>query len=163
MTSGIWTRFASASGASSTTSGARSTSTGTCRISWSRTGSIPEPPCGSSRKLLRSLQYASRVIVTDKLKSYAAAGRTIPPHIEHRQSNYLNNDIKVSHQTTRLRERQIRRFRLARHAQRLRSTNAHVDNYVQLRHHHLTASQHRAARNVTFEVWQNVTGAATVY
>ena len=47
------------------------------------------------RKLLRSLQYAPKVIVTDKLKSYAAAKRTILPHVEHRQSKYLNNRAEV--------------------------------------------------------------------
>src|ERR1700749_649577 len=35
------------------------------------------------RKLLRGLQYAPRVIITDKLKSYAAAKREILPHVEH--------------------------------------------------------------------------------
>ncbi len=48
------------------------------------------------RKLLRGLQYAPRVIVTDKLGSYAAAKRTILPHVEHRQSKYLNNRAEVS-------------------------------------------------------------------
>ena len=41
------------------------------------------------RKLLRGLQYAPRVIVSDKLKSYAAAKSTVLPHVEHRQSKYL--------------------------------------------------------------------------
>ena len=73
------------------------------------------------RKLLRGLQYAPRASrlrrtgVTDKLKSYAAARRTILPQVEHRQSKYLNNRIEVSHQPTRRRERQMRRFKSARH------------------------------------------------
>ena len=50
------------------------------------------------RKLLCGLQYVPRVIVTDKLKSYAAAKRTILPHVEHRQSKYLNNRAEMSHQ-----------------------------------------------------------------
>jgi putative transposase len=70
------------------------------------------------RKLLRGLQYAPRVIVTDKLKSYAAAKREILPHTEHRQGRYLNNRAEVSHQPTRRRERQMQRFRSASHAQR---------------------------------------------
>src|ERR1700733_6576382 len=37
------------------------------------------------RKLLKDLQYVPRVIVTDKLKSYAAAKRQILPGVEHRQ------------------------------------------------------------------------------
>jgi len=57
------------------------------------------------RKLLRGLQYVPRVIVTDKLRSYAAAKRGIMPGVEHRQSKYLNNRAEVSHQPTRRRER----------------------------------------------------------
>jgi putative transposase len=51
------------------------------------------------RKLLKSLRYAPCVIVTDKLKSYAAAKREILPSVEHRQSRYLNNRAEVSHQS----------------------------------------------------------------
>ena len=53
------------------------------------------------RKLLKGLRYVPRVIVTDKLKSYAAAQREILPSVEHRQSRYLNNRAEVSHQPTR--------------------------------------------------------------
>ena len=60
------------------------------------------------KKLLKGLRYVPRVIVTDKLKSYAAAKRKIIPGVEHRQSRYLNNRAEVSHQPTRRRERQMR-------------------------------------------------------
>src|SRR4029434_1149657 len=43
------------------------------------------------RKLLKSLSYVPRVIVTDKLKSYAAAKRELLPSVDHRQHRYLNN------------------------------------------------------------------------
>lgn len=36
-------------------------------------------------KLLKGLQYVPRVIITDKLKSYAAAKRENMPGVEHRQ------------------------------------------------------------------------------
>jgi putative transposase len=68
------------------------------------------------RKLLRGLQYVPRVIVTDKLKSYAAAKRQTLPGVEHRQSRYLNNRAEVSHQPTRRRERQMQRFRSPKRA-----------------------------------------------
>ncbi len=67
------------------------------------------------RKLLRSLQYVPRVIVTDKLRSYAAVKCEVLPGVEHRQSRYLNNRAEVSHQPTRRRERQMQRFKSARH------------------------------------------------
>ena len=53
------------------------------------------------KKLLKGLQYVPRVIVTDKLRSYAAAKRKILPGVEHRQSRYLNNRAEVSHQRIR--------------------------------------------------------------
>jgi putative transposase len=37
------------------------------------------------RKLLKGLQYVPRVVITDKLKSYAAAKREMLPGVEHRQ------------------------------------------------------------------------------
>jgi len=114
------------------------------------------------RKLLRGLQYVPRVIVTDKLKSYGAAKRTILPHVEHRQSKCLNNRIEVSHQPTRRRERQMQRFKSARHAQQFLSIHARIHNHFQLRRHRLSASDHRAARNIAFQVWRDVTGVAAV-
>lgn len=37
------------------------------------------------KKLLKKQGYVPRVIVTDKLKSYAAAKKEILPYVEHRQ------------------------------------------------------------------------------
>ena len=111
------------------------------------------------RKLLRHLQYVPRVIVTDKLRSHGAARRKILPGVEHRQSRYPNNRAEVSHQPTRRRERQMQRFKSARHAQRFLSSHARIHNHFQLRRHRLTAHQHRAARDVAFQVWREVTYA----
>ncbi len=102
------------------------------------------------RKLLKGLQYVPRVIVTDKLRSYAAAKRKVLPHVEHRQSKYLNNRVEVSHQPTRRRERQMQRFKSARHAQRFLSAHSRIHNHFQLRRHRLTANEHRAARTAAF-------------
>jgi len=112
------------------------------------------------RKLLRSLQYVPRVIVTDKLKSYGASKRDLLPHVEHRQSNYLNNCIEVSHQPTRRRERQMQRFKSHRHAQRFLSTHARIHNHFQLRRHRLTATQHRNARDDAFRIWREIVDIA---
>ena len=113
------------------------------------------------RKLLKGLRYVPRVIVTDKLKSYAAAKRKILPRVEHRQSRYLNNRAEVSHQPTRRRERQMKRFKSARHAQRFLSTHSRIHNHFQLCRHHLTANQHRAARDTAFRTWREVAGTAS--
>ena len=74
------------------------------------------------RKLLRGCQYVPRVLITDKLGSYAAAKQEIMPRVEHRQHRRLNNRAENSHQPTRQRERTMRRFKSPGHAQRFLST-----------------------------------------
>jgi putative transposase len=112
------------------------------------------------RKLLKGLCYAPRGIVTDKLASDGAAKRKILPGVEHRQSRYLNNRCEVSHQPTRRRERHMRRFKSARQAQQFLSTHTRIHNHFQLRRHHLSASEYRAARECAFDAWRYATGAA---
>ncbi len=73
------------------------------------------------RKLLKSQGWAPRVLITDKLKSYAAAKRTIMPGVEHRQHKGLNNRAENSHQPTRRRERIMKRFKSPRQVQRFLS------------------------------------------
>jgi transposase-like protein len=57
------------------------------------------------RKFLKSLRYAPRVSIIDKLKSYAATKVQIMSDIEHRQHKALNNCAELSHQPTRQRGR----------------------------------------------------------
>src|ERR1700716_2293458 len=75
------------------------------------------------RKLLKELQYVPRVIITDKLRSYGAAKREILPGVEHRQHKGPNNRAENSHQPTRLREKNMRRFKSAKQAQRFLSAD----------------------------------------
>src|SRR6267142_3408517 len=73
------------------------------------------------RKLLKGLQYVPRAIITDKLKSCSAAKAEILPSVKHCQRKWQNNRAENSHQPTRLRERVMRRFKSAGHAQRFLS------------------------------------------
>ncbi|CAO3383241.1 Transposase [Azospirillum argentinense] len=114
------------------------------------------------RKLLKGLRFVPRVVVTDKLKSYAAAKRELKLGGEHRQSRYLNNRCEVSHQSTRRRERHMRRFRSVRHAQRFLSTQSLMHNHFQLRRHLLSASEYRAVRARAFTTWREAAGVAQV-
>lgn len=59
-----------------------------------------------------------RVLVTDKLGSYAAAKKEITPDLEHRQHKGLNNRSEASHRHTRRREKIMGRFKSPRQAQR---------------------------------------------
>jgi putative transposase len=110
------------------------------------------------RKLLKGLRYVPRVIVTDKLGSYGAAKREILPGVEHRQSRYLNNRCEVSHLPVRRRERHMRRFKSARHAQQFLATHSPIHNHFQLHRHRICASEYRAARDRAFAIWHEVAG-----
>jgi|SRR5215510_13070067 len=68
-------------------------------------------------KLLKKLRYVPRLVITDKLKSYSAAKAEMLPSVNHCQKKYQNNRAENSHQSTRLRERLLRRFKSAGHAQ----------------------------------------------
>jgi putative transposase len=109
------------------------------------------------RKLLRGLRYAPRVIVTDKLKSYAAAKRDLELGGEHRQSRYLNNRAENSHQPTRKRERHMQRFKSPGQAQRFLSAHGPIHQHFRPRRHRMTATEYRAARAQAFAVWQEET------
>jgi putative transposase len=109
------------------------------------------------RKLLKGLRYVPRVIVTDQLKSYAAAKREILPGVEHRQHKGLNNRAELSHQPTRQQERQMRRFKSPQQAQRFLSAHAPIGNLFRIRHRYSTAASYRVARGQAFAIWQEVT------
>src|SRR5207248_4953893 len=91
-------------------------------------------------KLLKKQGRAPRVLVTDKLKSYAAAKREIMPGVEHRQHKGLNNRAENSHQPTRRRERIMKRFKSPRQVQRFLSTHDQVANVFPRRRDHDTAA-----------------------
>nr|WP_073140528.1 IS6 family transposase [Roseomonas rosea] len=112
-------------------------------------------------KLLKRQCRAPRVMVTDKLPSYGAAKREVMPGVEHRQHKGLNNRAENSHQPTRRRERQMKRFKSARQAQRFLSAHDQIANLFHLRRDHVTATEHRAARARAFEMWADISGVAT--
>jgi putative transposase len=109
----------------------------------------------AAKRLLRKLLKR-----TDKLASYGAAKRELMPGIKHRQHKGLNNRAENSHQPTRRRERQMKRFKSARHVQRFLSAHDQVNNLFHLRRHRLLAARYRAARVQAFRTWAEVTGVA---
>ena len=112
------------------------------------------------RKLLKRQCRAPRVMVTDKLASYGAAKREVMPSVEHRKHKGLNNRAENSHQPTRQRERQMKRFKSAGQAQRFLSAHDGISNLFHLRRHQVPAAQYRADRTQAFRVWAEVTGIA---
>jgi putative transposase len=112
------------------------------------------------RKLLKKQGQPPRVLVTDKLASYPAAKQALMPGVEHRRHKGLNNRAENSHQPTRRRERQMKRFKSAGQAQRFLSAHDQINNLFPLYREHVSATEYRAARRRAFEVWAEVSGVA---
>ena len=111
------------------------------------------------RKLLKRQGRAPRVRVTGKLKSYAAAKRELVMGGERRQHKGLNNRAGNSHQPTRRRERQRKRFRSAVQVQRFLSIHDRIANLFHLQRDHRPVAEYRGARTQAFQVWAEVAGA----
>jgi putative transposase len=109
------------------------------------------------RKLLKGLTYVPRVMVTDKLQSYAAAKQEILPSVEHRQHRYLNNRAENSHQPTRQRERVMRRFKSAGHAQRFLSAHGPILSHFRPRRHRLCIRDYRQEMARRWYIWREIT------
>ncbi len=109
------------------------------------------------RKLLKGQGCVPRRLITDKLRSYPAACRTVMPSVVHCTDQYANNRAEVSHQPTRQRERQMRRFKSAAQAQRFLSVHGPIQNLFRVGRHLLRAVHHRLLRTRAFGVWREVT------
>ena len=109
------------------------------------------------RKLLKTQGREPRRLITDKLRSCLAAHRTVMPAVVHSTRQYENHRAEVSHQPTRQRERQMRQFKFAKHAQRFLSVHGVVSNLFRLGRHLLRAVHHRLLRPRAFSVWREVT------
>ena len=111
------------------------------------------------RKLLTRQGCVPRRLITDKLRSYPAACRTVMPSVVHCTDQYANNRAEVSHQPTRQRERQMRRFKSAGHLQRFATVHGAVQNLFRVGRHLLRATHHRLLRTRAFVEWEAVTCA----
>jgi putative transposase len=110
------------------------------------------------RKLLKKQGFVPRVIVTDKLKSYAAAKKQIIKSVEHRQHKGLNNLCENSHQPTRVRARRMRRFKSPGQAQRFLFAFEPIRDHFHPIQHQLSAQRYREQLRQRFQDWQDVAG-----
>ncbi|XQM05833.1 IS6 family transposase [Burkholderia gladioli] len=114
------------------------------------------------KRLMRELlkrHGRPRVMMTDKLRSYAAANTALGLGIEHRQHKGLNNRAEDSHQPTRVREKVVRRFKSARQLQRFASVHGQVANLCMGCRCHRDAQQKRAARAQAMLAWERASCA----
>ena len=105
------------------------------------------------RHLLTRLGNEPRVIVTDKLGSYAVARRKLLPGTLHDTRRYANNRAELSHQPTRVRAQGMRRFKSLFQAQRFVSVHAAVSNLFNLGRHLIAAAHYRTLRRRAFASW----------
>ena len=106
-------------------------------------------------RLLVKHRNEPRKIVTDKLRSYGVAHRELIPDTIHDTSRYANNRAELSHQTTRVRERGMRKFKSLQQAQRFLNVHATIYNLFNLGRHLISAKHYRLYRLRAFASWQN--------
>ena len=93
------------------------------------------------------------MIVTDKLRSYPVAHRELIPETIHSTKQYENNRAEQSHETIRVRERGMRRFKLIRQDQRFVAAHAAVSNLFNLGRHLVRAQHYRDLRVAALADW----------
>jgi putative transposase len=113
-----------------------------------------------TRKLLRKQGFAPKLLVTDKLRSYASAFRRLGLTCRHEQGLRMNNRAENSHQVVRRRERKLQRFKSARSAQCFPSMHASVHNTFNLQRHLVSRSTLRIVRAEAAAQWSNAVAAA---
>ncbi len=108
------------------------------------------------RRLIKGQGREPRWLVTDKLRSYDAAHRTLMPTVPHLNHVYANNRAEVSHQPTRQRERAMRGFSSSTQAQRFLTLHGLTQNLFRLGRPFLQAVNYRLLRTQAFQVWREV-------
>src|SRR5262249_38316356 len=112
------------------------------------------------RKLLKKQGVAPKLLVTDKLRSYAAAFRRLCLTCRHERGLRKNHRAENSHQAVRRRERKLQRSKSARSAQRFLSMHAAVHNTFNLQRHLISRSTLRIFRTEAAAEWQIAVAAA---
>jgi transposase-like protein len=112
------------------------------------------------RKLPKKQDFAPKLLVTDKLRFYAAAFRRLRLTCPHEQGLRKNNRAENSHQAVRRRERKTQQFKSARSAQRFLSMHAAVHNSFNLQRHLVSRSTLRIFRAEAANQWRNAVSAA---
>jgi putative transposase len=112
------------------------------------------------RKLLKNRGFVPKLLVTDKLRSYACAFRRLRLTCRHEQGLRQNNRAENSHQAVRRRERKLQRFKSARSAQRFLSMHGAVQNNFNCQRHLISRSTLRIFRAEATAEWRKAGAAA---
>jgi putative transposase len=112
------------------------------------------------RKLLRKYGYVPDKLVTDDLRSYAAAIHDLGLSNRHERGRWRNNRAGNSHQPTRRRERKMQSFKSPGSAQRFLSTHTATYNTFNVQRHLTSARTHRAFRASAMNIWRGAVAVA---
>jgi hypothetical protein len=108
------------------------------------------------RKLLKKYGFVPDKLVTDELRSYAAAASHLGITKCHERGRWRNNRAENSHQPIRRRERKMQGFKSVGSAQRFLSTHAAAYNTFNVQRHLTSARTHRAFRASAMQAWHEV-------
>ena len=111
------------------------------------------------RKLLKKQGFAPKLLVTDRLRSYASAFRHLRLTCRHEQGLRKNNRAENSHQVVRRRERKMQRFKSAQSAQYFLSMHAAVHNTFNLQRHLISRPTLRIFRAEAANHWKDAVTA----
>src|SRR6202521_4425072 len=106
------------------------------------------------RKILRKYGYVPDKLVTDDLRSYAAAASDLGIAKRHERGRWRNNRAENSHQPPRRRECKMQGFKSPGSAQRFLSTHAATYNTFNVQGHLTSAKTHRAFRAAAMDTWR---------
>jgi len=112
------------------------------------------------RKLLKKQGFAPSRIVTDKLKSYHKAFRTLGLAAEHIDNKRFNNRAENSHLPVRQRERKMQRFKSPGSAQRFLNIHSATYNSFYLQRHLISRTNLKRNRTEAFGIWERASAAA---
>src|SRR5262249_31911514 len=112
------------------------------------------------RKLLKKYVFVPDKLITDDLRSYAAAASDLGIARRHERGRWRNNRAENSHQPTRRRERKMQGFKSPGSAQRFLSTRAAAYNTFNVQRHLISALTHRAFRAAAMNIWREAVAVA---
>jgi transposase-like protein len=112
------------------------------------------------RKLLKKQGFVPKLLVTDKLRSYASAFQRLRLTCRHEQGLRRNNRAENSHQAVRRRERKLQRFKSAGSAERFLSMHGAVHNIFNFQPHLISRFTLRIFRAEATAEWRNAVAAS---
>lgn len=104
-------------------------------------------------KLLKRQGFAPTRIVTDRLRSYAAAFRSLGLTANHERGLRANNRAENSHQPVRRRERKQQRFKSPGSAQRFLAIHAATYNTFHHQRHLISRANYEELLTGSFQAW----------